>query len=273
MDYKRSVPGRPSQPPTPRSQPRTVAVTGSASGIGEAVRRRIESDGDRVIGVDLRDADITADLATPGGRERAVEEIHAASGGVLDALVACAGVGPQTSPRHRIVEVNYFGALACMDGALEDLARGEAPSAVVISSNGASLTPPDSELLALLDADDEPHSAAHADRLDGATVYGTAKLALTRQMRRRVQAWAEAGVRLNAVAPGPVDTPLLAAGLEDAVLGPLIEALPVPVGRRARPDEIAAAVAFLLHPDNGFVHGSVLFVDGGSDALLRPEAI
>ncbi|HLI74057.1 MAG TPA: SDR family oxidoreductase [Acidimicrobiales bacterium] len=267
------MPDEPSPAPTPPSPPRTVAVTGSASGIGAAVRRRIERHGDRVIGVDLRAADITADLATAAGRARAVHEIHTACGGVLDALVACAGVGPQTRPRHRIVEVNYFGALACIDGALEDLARGESPAAVVISSNGASLTPPDRELLALLDKDDEPQSAAHAERLDGATVYGTAKLALTRQMRRRAQAWAEAGVRLNAVAPGPVDTPLLTAGLEDAVLGPLIEALPVPIGRRAEPDEIAAAVAFLLHPDNGFVHGSVLFVDGGSDALLRPEAI
>jgi len=75
------------------------------------------------------------------------------------------------------------------------------------------------------------------------------------------------------VAPGPVDTPLLAGGLEDPVLGPLIEALPVPMGRRATPAEIAAAIGFLLDPANSFVHGSVLFVDGGSDALLRPDIL
>jgi NAD(P)-dependent dehydrogenase (short-subunit alcohol dehydrogenase family) len=70
-----------------------------------------------------------------------------------------------------------------------------------------------------------------------------------------------------------VDTPLLAGGLEDPVLGPLIEALPVPMNRRATAAEIAAAVGFMLDPANGFVHGSVLFVDGGSDALLRPDVL
>ena len=99
------------------------------------------------------------------------------------------------------------------------------------------------------------------------------KLALARAVRRRAGTWAEHGVRLNAVAPGPVDTPLLAGGLEDPVLGPLIDALPIPLGRRGNPAEIAAAVACLLDPAHGYIHGSVLFVDGGSDALLRPDAI
>ena len=70
-----------------------------------------------------------------------------------------------------------------------------------------------------------------------------------------------------------MDTPLLAGGLDDPVLGPLIEALPVPMGRRANATEIAAAIGFLLDPANGYIHGSVLFVDGGSDALLRPRRI
>jgi NAD(P)-dependent dehydrogenase (short-subunit alcohol dehydrogenase family) len=144
---------------------------------------------------------------------------------------------------------------------------------VVISSNSASLTPPNQELLAHLEAAEEAPSSECAEDLDGATVYGTAKLALTRAVRHRAVAWAQAGVRLNAVAPGPVDTPLLAAGLDDPVLGPLIEGLPVPVGRRGTPAEIAAAVGFLLDPANGFVHGAVLFVDGGTDAMLRPDAL
>ena len=253
--------------------PKTIAVTGSASGIGAAVRRLLEADGARVIGVDRSDAEVTADLATAEGRSGALAAIAASCGGVLDAVVACAGVGPHTSPTDAIVRVNFFGALATLDGSLGMLGRGREPAAVVLASNAASLTPRADELLALLEAGRETDASACAAGLDGATVYGTAKLALTRAVRRRAVDWGSAGVRLNAVAPGPVDTPLLTQGLEDPVLGPLIDALPVPLGRRAAPEEIASAVAFLLDPANGFVHGAVLFVDGGTDAMLRPDAL
>ncbi|MGA2519831.1 MAG: SDR family oxidoreductase [Acidimicrobiales bacterium] len=252
---------------------RTIAVTGSASGIGAAVVRRFERSGARVIGIDRRDAEVVADLSHPEGRAQAVNDVAALAGGSLDGAVCCAGLGPQVLPTESIASVNFFGALVVLDGLLAILADGEAAAAVAITSNAATLTPPDGELLGHLAQGDEAAARARAGALDGSTVYGTSKLALTRALRRRARAWGEAGVRLNAVAPGPVDTPLLAGGLADPVLRPLIEALPVPVGRRATPDEIAASVGFLLDPANGFVHGAVLFVDGGSDALLVPDRI
>ncbi len=203
----------------------------------------------------------------------AVKGVADLAGSSLDGAVCCAGLGPQVLPTESIAAVNFFGALSVLDGLLPILAQGEAAAAVAISSNAATLTPPDAELLGFLSQADEDGARARAAALDGSTVYGTSKLALTRALRRRARVWGEAGVRLNAVAPGPVDTPLLAGGLDDPVLRPLIEALPVPVGRRATPDEIAASVGFLLDPANGFVHGAVLFVDGGSDALLVPDRI
>ena len=248
-------------------------MSGSASGIGLAVRQRLEKSGLRVLGVDLHDAEVIADLSTAEGRARAVETTTDLAGGRLDGLVACAGLGPHVTPYEVIVRVNYFGCLAYLDGLLPALSRGEAPAAVAISSNGATLTPKNQPLVDVLLADDEEPACAVAATLDGATVYGMSKLAMTRGLRRRTQAWADAGVRLNAVAPGPVDTPLLRDSLDDKILGPLVEALPVPVGRRAAPAEIAGAVGFLLDPVNGFVHGSVLFVDGGSDALIRPDIL
>lgn len=260
-------------PPAPERRRRTIAVSGSASGIGLAVRERLERSGLRVVGVDLRDAEVTADLSTPDGRRHAVERTTELAGGSLDGVVACAGLGPHVRPFEAIVRVNYFGALAYLDGLLPALARGEAAAAVAISSNGATLTPPHQELLDVLRDDDEEKACALAATLDGATVYGMSKLAMTRGLRRRSERWAQERVRLNAVAPGPVSTPLLEASLADKTLGPLVEALPVPVGRRAAAGEIAGAVGFLLDPVNGFVHGSVLFVDGGSDALLRPDAV
>jgi len=260
-------------PPAPRRARRTIVVTGAASGIGAATYARYQKSGARVVGIDLHDSDITADLGVPEGRHDAVSAVAERCGGRLDGAVVCAGLGPQCTPVECIPSVNYFGALEVLDGLLPLLAEGEAPAAVAIASNAAGLTPADATLLERLQAGDEAGARAAAATLDGATVYGTGKLALARSLRRRAGAWGAHGVRLNAVAPGPVDTPLLAGGLEDPVLGPLIEALPVPLGRRATPQEIAGAVAFLLDPAHGYVHGAVLFVDGGTDALLRPDAV
>jgi NAD(P)-dependent dehydrogenase (short-subunit alcohol dehydrogenase family) len=260
-------------PPAPERRRRTIAISGSASGIGLAVRQRLEKSGLRVLGVDRADAEVTVDLSTPEGRAEAVATVSERAGGHLDGLVACAGLGPHVKPFDVIAKVNYFGALAFIDGLLPALAAGEAPAAVVISSNGATLTPKNQAFVDVLLTDDEEAASAMAVTLDGATVYGMSKLAMTIGLRRRTQVWADAGVRLNAVAPGPVDTPLLRASLADKTLGPLVEALPVPVGRRATATEIAGAVGFLLDPVNGFVHGSLLFVDGGSDALLRPDRV
>jgi NAD(P)-dependent dehydrogenase (short-subunit alcohol dehydrogenase family) len=97
------------------------------------------------------------------------------------------------------------------------------------------------------------------------------KLALSRAVRQRVGEWGGRVVRLNAIAPGPIDTPLLQGGLDDPELGPLIEAFPVPLDRRASADEIAAVAQFLLSDGASYVHGSIVFCDGGSDALARPD--
>ena len=75
----------------------TIAITGSASGIGAATRARAEAAGDTVIGVDLRDAEVTADLSTADGRERAVAEVLERAEGALDGLVTCAGVSAPTT--------------------------------------------------------------------------------------------------------------------------------------------------------------------------------
>ncbi|HNM85003.1 MAG TPA: NAD-dependent epimerase, partial [Mycobacterium sp.] len=72
----------------------TYAVTGSASGMGSQVAQKLRDAGHRVIGVDLRDADVAADLSTPEGRRTAAAEVLEAAGGRLDGAVLAAGVGP-----------------------------------------------------------------------------------------------------------------------------------------------------------------------------------
>jgi NAD(P)-dependent dehydrogenase (short-subunit alcohol dehydrogenase family) len=76
---------------------------------------------------------------------------------------------------------------------------------------------------------------------------------------------------LNAVAPGATLTPLLEDGLADAQLGPAIRGFPIPLGGFGAPDQVAAGVRFLLGAQASFCCGSVLFVDGGSDALIRRD--
>jgi NAD(P)-dependent dehydrogenase (short-subunit alcohol dehydrogenase family) len=255
---------------------RTVVITGSGSGLGAAIRRRLEADGASVLGVDLPGAgqEIEADLSTPEGRRSAINALLATTGHSIDGVVVCAGVGPHVQPASLLVSINYFGAAEVLDGLRPALENGVAPAAVAISSNAIGLVPVrDPSLIDAMLIGDEAAAVALAGQFDGASVYAMTKIALARTVRRRVLAWGHAGVRLNVVAPGPVLTPLLQGTLDDPVLGPRLEGIPIPVNRRGEPGDVAAAVAFLLDPSSSFVHGSILFVDGGTDALIRPDIV
>jgi NAD(P)-dependent dehydrogenase (short-subunit alcohol dehydrogenase family) len=249
-----------------------IAVTGSASGIGAAVRARLERDGAAVLGVDRRDAEVVADLATREGRAAAIATVRERCGGRLDGLVACAGLGPQVPALETIVAVNYFGAVATLDGLRECLAAAGG-AAVAVSSNSSSLPNAESPLVERCLDDDEDGARALAVTLPGATVYASSKLALARWVRRQAPgpAWAGARARLNAIAPGAVHTPLLQEGLDHPVLGPAIRGFPIPTGGFGTAEQIAGAIAFLLGSDAAFCCGAVLFADGGTDALIRPD--
>ncbi len=99
------------------------------------------------------------------------------------------------------------------------------------------------------------------------------KTALSWWVRRQAPTpdWAGAGITLNAVAPGAIETPLLQEGRDHPTVGPLIDAFASPLGRNGRPEEIAALLQYLLGPDARFFCGSILFCDGGMDAQFRAD--
>ena len=250
-----------------------TVITGSASGIGAAIRARLEKAGDRVIGIDLRDAEIIADLATAEGRQTAVTEVKRRYGDAIDRFVACAGISSDDPSPSRIASTNYFGMIDLLDGLFDSLKRGKDPAAVIISSNSAQLSVLDDEpyVLALLEHDEAKARRIIDELGDSIMAYMGSKNAVAKAVRRRAMDWGNAGVRLNAVAPGNTKTPMLQRLLDHPVIGELIRAVPRPLNRNGEPDEIAVMVAFLLNKDASYIHGAVYYVDGGIDASARPD--
>jgi NAD(P)-dependent dehydrogenase (short-subunit alcohol dehydrogenase family) len=255
------------------------AVTGSASGMGRAVAEKLRAAGHAVVGVDIREADITADLSTAQGRRAAVDGVLAASGGRLDGAVLAAGLGPAPGPdRARLIaQVNYLGVVELLEGWRPALAAAGDARVVAFSSNSTTTVPavPRRAVRALLDGDAD--RAVRAVRLYGRNAptfaYAASKIALTRWLRRAAvtREWAGAGIRLNAIAPGAIRTPLLERQLATPAEAKLIHAFPVPIGGFGDPDHVADWVLLMLSESAAFLCGSVVFVDGGSDAWFRAD--
>jgi NAD(P)-dependent dehydrogenase (short-subunit alcohol dehydrogenase family) len=250
----------------------TICVTGTASGIGAATKAKLVAQGHRVIGVDLRDADVCGDLSKPADRQRIVDEVTALCGGVLDGLVPCAGVS-NPAPNELKVRVNFYGTLAITNGLRPALERGTNPAVVMISSNSTTMTPGLSleEAFAYLNEDEEAVVARHNVR-DEYIAYPAGKLAIAFWVRMQSADWIKSGIRLNAVAPGVIDTGMTRPLLDMPDVKKSLEMIPIPRGRWGKPEEIASAVAFLLSDESSYVVGQILFVDGGTDALLQPTA-
>lgn len=245
---------------------RRYVVTGSASGIGAATAAILRNRGATVIGCDLDDADIVADLSTPAGRRSLVDQVGRC--GPIDAVLAIAGGG-----RTGLLETNYFGTVATLEGLRPLLARSPAPRAVAVSST-SSLAPADERVLRACAEGDEATATAlvAADPVLRDAAYGIAKRALNGWIRRTAPTpdWAGAGIPLNAVAPGVVDTPAAAWILaDDAVRRAVEAAAPQPLGGfPGRPEWIGHLIGWLAGPENRFVTGQVIFADGGSEASL-----
>ena len=223
---------------------RNAIVTGSESGIGAAIADLLRAEGWSVMGVDLSPtADHVADVSDPGAVRAAVGRILEDVGGV-DALVSAAGhydITPvseiSAEALHRMLRVHL--------GGLRNTARAVLPS--MVARGGGAIVAVTSEL-AIGGGDGDAH-------------YAAAKGAVIGLVRSLAAEYADRGVRINAVAPGPTDTPLLAADspwrAEDYLAT-------LPNRRLTRPDEIARVVEFLVSADAAFCTGEVISPNGGA---------
>lgn len=257
---------------------RTYVVTGSASGVGARVAGLLRERGDRVVGVDLRDAEVQADLSTDEGRERAVEEVLAATDGTVDAVVACAGI---SAPVPTTVAVNFFGVTRFLTGLLPALERSQAPRVAVVSSM-ATLQPVSEAIVDACLADDEEEALRVAGTLAeqgpqvGYLAYPSSKRALSRWVRREcvTAAWAGRGVPLNAVAPGTVLTPMTTQLLSTPESVAMVDAaVPMPLNGHQSPESVASLLLWLTDVANTHVTGQTIYDDGGADAVLRGDDV
>jgi NAD(P)-dependent dehydrogenase (short-subunit alcohol dehydrogenase family) len=221
---------------------RTAIVTGSASGIGAAVTAALRHDGYAVAGLDISaDAQYVVDVSDPAAVDETIERV-VADNGPVDAVVSAAG-HYEMVPISDITRQQLHRMLRVHLGGLRNITRSVLPS--MIERGTGSIVAITSELA--IGGDD---CGAH---------YAAAKGAIIGLVRSLAVEVASHGVRVNAIAPGPTDTPLLPA--DSPWRAPEYLAT-IPNRRLTRPDEIAEVVRFLLNDE--FCVGEVLSPNGGA---------
>jgi NAD(P)-dependent dehydrogenase (short-subunit alcohol dehydrogenase family) len=250
---------------------RRILVTGAASGIGAATVRAFRALGDHVSGLDKApvngaDAAVQLDLSDAD----AVDGFLAAAGEPYDVLVNAAGAPGSQSP-ETVLRVNVLGARRLTDRLLPRLCDN---GAVVHVSSGAGWMwrARLGELLPILSMpDDEALAAALALAPDGKSAYEVSKALLSLHALAAAPREQRRGVRVNSVAPGGVETPMLPA-FRDSMGADMLDWAVSAVGRHATPEEIADAIVFLASPAARWVNGAELVVDGGLVAGMMTGA-
>jgi 2-hydroxycyclohexanecarboxyl-CoA dehydrogenase len=242
-----------------RFEDQVAIVTGAASGIGRATAVRLAAEGAAVVIADVNEQgadDVAKSISEGGGRAialqvdvtdapgvRAMTERAIAAFGKVDILVSNAGwdrAGPFADTDEqlwdRVIAINYRGHLATCHAALPHMRERGAGRIITVASDAGRVGS------------------------SGEVVYSGAKgavIAFTKGLAREV---ARYGINVNCVAPGLVDTPLLAE-MPEKLIAAIVRS--IPLRRTGVPDEIAAAICFFASPDAAYITGQTLSVNGG----------
>jgi NAD(P)-dependent dehydrogenase (short-subunit alcohol dehydrogenase family) len=238
-------------------------VTGAASGIGSAVAERLLAAGAEVVSLDRNTPTaavtrhIEVDLANPRSIDAAVEQLD----GQFDGLMNVAGI-PGTAPADLVLAVNSLAVRHLTEAFFERLNPGG--SVTIVSSTAGFGWPARLDVIRdLLATDTFEEGAAwfKANPQQGNT-YNFSKEVTTVYTMTMGLALVEMGLRINAVLPGPVETPIL-GDFEESMGKDNLDGIKELLGRHAEPDDIASALMFLASDEARWINGHALVVDGG----------
>ena len=235
---------------------RTLVLTGASRGIGHATVKRFSSEGWRVLTCSRKPFDdrcpwpggaadhIQVDLSDPNSTIKVISEIKEKLDGRLDALVNNAGISPKGNNNARlnsidtdlkswghVFHVNFFASVVLVNGLRDELAAAKGSIVNVTSIAGSRVHP-----------------------FAGAP-YATSKAALSALTREMAYDLGPLGVRVNAIAPGEVETSILSPGTNK-----IVDALPLQ--RLGQPSEVASAIYFLCSGQSSYISGTEIQVNG-----------
>ena len=238
-------------------------VTGAASGIGNAVAERLLAADAEVVSLDRNtptaavSRHVEVDLANPRSIDAAVEQLD----GQFDGLMNVAGI-PGTAPSDLVLAVNSLAVRHLTESFFERLNPGG--SVTIVSSSAGFGWPARLEAIRDLLATDtfEEGAAWFKANPQQGNAYNFSKEVTTVYTMTMGLAVVELGLRINAVLPGPVETPIL-ADFEESMGKDNLDGVKELLGRHADPDDIACAVLFLASDEARWINGHALVVDGG----------